>query len=158
MAALGFGLASVCSAQIDAEIIAGPNVIVDSNVISPSTYAPDTFTVQVNYCNNTGLPIDNIYAHIGNIDGGGTVATLGIYAVRDSDTDITFQAQSPHLTNTGDYLFTHAAALTDSSRYLGTIAPRDCKIIDWMQCYPRVSNDGSEPVWGETRLEDDDLL
>lgn len=157
MAVMFSATVSLVRSQINVEIIAGPNVIVDSNVLSPSTYAPDTFTVQVNYCNNTGAPIDNVYAHIGNIDGGGTVATPGIYAVRDSDTDGAFQAESPHLANTGDYSFTHAAAAADSTRYLGTIAPGECKIIYWMLNYPRVSNDGSEPAWGETRLAEDDL-
>ena len=72
-AQIAFGVCanSWAAAQVDVEIIGGPNLIVDSNALSPSTYAPTTFTVAVKYCNNTAAPIDDIYAHIGNIDGGG---------------------------------------------------------------------------------------
>ncbi len=152
--ALAVALLTTSPAQVDVEIIAGANIIVDSNVLSPSTYAPDTFTIQVVYCNNTGSAIHNLYAHVGNIDGGGTTATPGTYPIR-GDSDPAFVTQHPDLD--GDYSFTHAAPSADATRFLGTLDPGECVTIYWMLCYPRVSNDGSTPVWGETRLEDDDL-
>ncbi|NNC88897.1 MAG: hypothetical protein HKN82_10615, partial [Akkermansiaceae bacterium] len=151
-------LATPGRAQIDVEIVAGDNIIVDSNVLSPSTYAPETFTVQVTYCNNTAAPINDVYAHIGNIDdGGATAATPGTYPVRDSDADAAFQAESPHLANTGDYFITHAAVQADTTRYIGTLNPGQCVTLYWMMCYPKLSNTGTEPVWGESRLDNDDL-
>ena len=96
--------------QLDVRIVAGYNVIVDSNVTSPSTYAPSVATVMGYFCNTStaGETLDNVIAYIGD----GT--TPGTYPSRT--VDAAFIAEHPALTNPGSYAFTHGGGSLGTAR------------------------------------------
>lgn len=151
--------------NLTVEIIASPNLVVDSNVASPSTYAPSVATVVGRFCNTSGSStIQDVYGHIGD----GT--TPGTYPSVDS---ASFAATHP-LYNTGSYAFTHVGGrigTADASRYVGDLAPGECKAQYWHFTYPRCENTGSgvaavpqeppcganDPVWGDSVKPEDDL-
>ncbi|MBW8011625.1 MAG: hypothetical protein FVQ83_10360, partial [Chloroflexi bacterium] len=143
------------------------NLVVDSNVLSPSTYAPSVATVMGEFCNTGDTDLTGVQGFIGDFSAG----TPGVYPSRDS-TQAAFQTEHPRLAppysaGVGDYYFTHvggAIGTADATRYLGTLTPGECKVAYWMFTYPRRSNLatdndnlGPEPVWGETNDPNDDL-
>jgi len=69
-----FGLPEITPIQaqggLTVEILAGYNLVVDSNVTSPSTYGPSAATVAGRVCNNTGSDIDNVVLNIGDYGSG----------------------------------------------------------------------------------------
>ncbi|WP_420631305.1 SdrD B-like domain-containing protein [Candidatus Leptofilum sp.] len=148
------------------EILGAYNYVVDSNVESPSTYAPSVATVAGEFCNTGTTALTDVQGYIGDA----TAGTPGLYPVRDS-ADAGFIAEHPHLANTGDYALTHvggAAGLNDASRYIGTLQPGECKVQYWHHTYPQISNDVAgnpqfpyDPdgvaVWGATNDPNDDL-
>ncbi len=139
------------------EIFAGYNYVVDSNVESPSTYAPSVATVGARFCNDGNADLTDVQGFIGNYSAG----TPGLYPARDSG-DAAFQTQHPHLAYTGIYSFTHIggrAGLDDASRYLGTLAPGECKVQYWHMTYPRRGNPDNtgDAVWGASNDPNDDL-
>ena len=152
---------------LDIEIVAGYNLVVDSNVSSPSTYAPSVATVMGKFCNTGDATLTNVMGNIGNYNGG-VSSTPGIYPARDSTT---FGSEHPHLLNTGSYSFTHVggrSGLTDASRFLGDIPAGECRSQYWHFTYPRCENTAGgaavappcgsqEPVWGQTNVDSDDL-
>ena len=149
---------------LDIEIIAGYNLVVDSNVLSPSTAAPSVATVVGKFCNTSGADLTGVWGFIGDYSGG----TPGLYPTRQTDGGGAFDTQHPHLAGTpGVYSFTHiggSQGLSDASRYIGTIPAGECRVQYWHFTYPRrsnlaSSNDnlGPDPVWGQTNLPNDDL-
>ena len=139
------------------EVVAGYNLVVDSNVESPSTYAPSVATVMGAFCNTGDTDLTGVQGFIGNFSAG----TPGLYPARDS-TLPAFISEHPHLANTGDYAYTHiggSAGTADATRYMGTIAPGECKNQYWHVSYPRRGNPNNtgNPVWGETNVPGDDL-
>ena len=55
------------------------NLVVDSNVLSPSTYGPESATVAANFCNDGGNDLTNVFAYIGDAT---SPSTPGIYPSR----------------------------------------------------------------------------
>jgi uncharacterized repeat protein (TIGR01451 family) len=155
------GLIHAQGTGLRVEILAAYNLVVDSNVESPSTYAPSVATVAGRFCNESGGALTDVQGFIGNyVDG--TSDTPGLYPVRDSDNDQTFKDQHPHLANTGLYAFTHVggrAGRADASRYVGSLAPGECKVQYWHFTYPRRANPDNTgvAVWGNTNDPNDDL-
>ncbi|MFN8453783.1 MAG: hypothetical protein U0401_03780 [Anaerolineae bacterium] len=142
------------------EIIAGYNLVVDSNVESPSSYAPSVATVAGKFCNTGDAPLTDVQTFIGDYKGG-VGDTPGIYPTRNS-ADAAFIAQHPHLANTGIYSFSHvggAIGRRDASRFVGTLAPGECRIQYWHFSYPRRANPNNSgvAVWGNTNDPNDDL-
>ena len=156
--------------NLQVEIVAGYNLVVDSNVTSPSTYAPSVATVMGRFCNTGDAALTNVEGFIGNYTGAGPVGgTPGIYPARNS-TDGAFAAQHPHLANTGNYAFTHIGGrigTADATRYIGTLNPGQCRVQYWHMTYPACANTGggtavlppctTTPVWGITNVDSDDL-
>jgi uncharacterized repeat protein (TIGR01451 family) len=163
--------------QVDAagtltiEIIAAYNLVVDSNVLAPSTYAPSVATVGGKVCNTSSTDtVTGVQLYIGNYNGG-TGSTPGIYPARNSATDPAFAdpLQYAYLAGTGLYSFTHVGGrmgLADATRYVGALLPGQCQVQYWHFTYPRRSNGagptytpnaGDQPTWGQTRLTSDDL-
>lgn len=143
------------AADLTVEIIAAYNLVVDSNVESPSTYAPSVATVAGRFCNVGDTPLTNAQGYIGN----GT--TPGTYPARNS-TDASFMAEHPHLANTGSYAFTHVGGqlgVGDASRFIGVIPPGECRLQYWHFTYPRRANPNNSgtAVWGQTNVPQDDL-
>ncbi len=143
------------AADLTVEIIAAYNLVVDSNVESPSTYAPSVATVAGRFCNVGDTPLTNAQGYIGN----GT--TPGTYPARNS-TDASFMAEHPHLANTGSYAFTHVGGqlgVGDAARFIGDIPPGECRLQYWHFTYPRRANPNNSgtAVWGQTNVPQDDL-
>jgi uncharacterized repeat protein (TIGR01451 family) len=149
--------AKAASGPLTVEIGAAYNLVVDSNVSSPSTYGPAVATVMGRFCNTGTQVLTNVWAYIGSYIGD----TPGIYPARDS---LTFDTDHP-LYDTGIYSFTHLSGRTgldDAARYVGDLAPGECKVQYWHFTYPRCSNSeeppcSGTPVWGDSVKPDDDL-
>ena len=144
------------------EIIAGYNLVVDSNVESPSTYAPSVATVIGRFCNTSGTALTGVQGFIGDYNPTTpSSSTPGIYPSRDGG-NAGFQSQHPHLANTGIYSFTHVGGgigLGDATRFVGTLQPGECKVQYWHFTYPRRGHPDNtgDAVWGRTNDPDDDL-
>jgi uncharacterized repeat protein (TIGR01451 family) len=163
-AIIGLGLmltgpaTALAQGSLTIELNAPYNLVVDSNVLSPSTYAPELATIGAGFCNYGSDPLTNVTAFIGSYADG----TPGIYPSRDS-TDGNFQAEHPHLSNSGDYSLTHvggSAGTADATRFIGDLDVGECSWQYWHFTYPRIENPdntGADPVWGLTRDPDDDL-
>lgn len=159
-----FDLNVTAQTGLSVEILAGYNLVVDSNVQSPSTYGPSAATVAGRVCNNTGGDVDNVVLNIGNA----TALTPGIYPGRDSSTFNSTAGDPnyhPALINSGSYAFTHEggrAGLSDASRPLGTLPAGECAVQYWTFSYPRCENSEEPPcsgdaVWGNSVKPEDDL-
>jgi uncharacterized repeat protein (TIGR01451 family) len=150
------------SGNLTVEISAGYNLVVDSNVLSPSTYAPSVATVMGEFCNSGDAPLSDVQGFIGDFNPSlPESSTPGVYPGRDSG-ESAFAVEHPHLANSGEYSFMHVggrAGLVDASRYMGTLEPGECRVQYWHFSYPRRGNpDNSGPaVWGTTRDPLDDL-
>ncbi len=147
--------------ELTVEIVAGYNLVVDSNVKSPSTFGPEVATVMGKFCNTTSATLTNVYGYIGN----STTHTPGVYPVFNSaDLD-----SSHVLYNTGIYSFTHMGGRTgtaDATRYIGNLTPGQCNVQYWHIIYPQCENVGGklatppcvgDAVWGLPTDPTDDL-
>jgi hypothetical protein len=136
------------AANLTVEIIAAPNLIVDSNVLSPSTAQPIVATVIGKFCNTStaGETLTNVVGRIGN----GT--TAGSYPVR---TDPVIGG----LAYQGSYSFTHLGNTSDASRYIGTLQAGQCSYQYWSYTYPKTATAAGVtiPAWGTSVKPDDDL-
>jgi hypothetical protein len=160
------------------EPITAYNLIVDSNVLSPSSYGPSAATLGAKFCNSTGSIMTGVWAYIGeyNSDNDSTPGeagdlTPGTYPIHNSTTDPGFNTTFPHLAGTitavdfGDpgrfFALEHEAGSnadqTDASRYLGTLAPGECRTEYWLVSYPRVAtvNGSRVDVTGSIKPNDD---
>jgi len=142
---------------LDVKIIAAPNFVVDSNVSSPSTYAPRVATVIGEFCNTGNTTLTNVTGYIGNF---GTT-TPGTYPSRGT-ADAGFDAEHPDLAGTGPYAFSHLGGSADATRYVGSLDPGQCGYQYWHFTYPACENSeeppcSADPVWGATNDPNDDL-
>lgn len=164
---VGLGLLRPVTAEaagaLTVEIVAGYNLVVDSNAGSPSTYAPSAATVMGRFC-NTSLTqtLTGVQGYIGDWRGSLSASTPGVYPARDS---LTFGASHP-LYNTGVYSFAHIggrAGTADATRFVGTLAPGECRVQYWHIWYPQCSEAdrtppcSGVPVWGDSVKPEDDL-
>lgn len=142
--------------QLSVRFNAPYNVVVDSNVCSPSTYAPQVATVGAGFCNTGDAPLTDVVGRIGDY----TAGTPGAYPVRDSAAaanDIALSSSC--LANTGTYSLTHLGDLVDATRYIGTLDVGECSWQYWSFTYPRRSNPDTcgSPVWCASSNPNDDL-
>lgn len=129
------------------------NLVVDSNVTSPSTYAPRAATVYGTFCNTGDEDLTDVYGYIGNY----AANTPGIYPANSS---WTIDPGSP-------YSFQHIGGTADASRYIGDLTVGECKVQYWHFTYPTCTNDNAggafatpcttTPTWGSSVKPDDDL-
>jgi uncharacterized repeat protein (TIGR01451 family) len=164
LAVLSMPVARAQSGDLTVDIIAGYNLVVDSNAGSPSTFAPSVATVVGRFCNIGASTLTGVQGYIGDYDGG-VSPKPGIYPARDSST---FATDHP-LYNTGWYTFTHlggALGTADATRFVGALAPGECKVQYWHFTYPQCTNVGGvpeappcsgNPVWGDSVKPEDDL-
>jgi hypothetical protein len=153
------------AADLSVSINTAYNLVVDSNVSSPSTYAPRAATVYGTFCNDGNETLTDVYGYIGNYNGGSS-PTPGLYPERDS-TAAPFITEHPWAGNTGDYAFTHIGGTSDASRYIGDIGPGECKVQYWSFTYPACANTPAgaavepacttTPTWGDSVKPHDDL-
>lgn len=160
------------SSGLTIEPITAYNFIVDSNVLSPSSYGPNAATLGAKYCNTSGSSLTDVWAYIGDYNTGTPASSLpGVYPVHDDTTDATFDASFPHLATAptavdyGDparfYALEHeggsVADPTDASRYIGTLTSGECRTIYWLVSYPRKAfiSGAWVDVTGGVKPEDD---
>ena len=161
--------AAKAAGGLTVDIIAAYNLVVDSNVESPSSYAPSVATVIGRFCNTNDYPLTDVTGFIGDYNQGTPASsTPGIYPRRyTTDTiPVNFATQYPHLYNpgvSGDYYaFEHIGGrigTADATRFVGTLAPGECKVQYWHFTYPRRGNPNNtgNAVWGRTNDTNDDL-
>lgn len=137
------------AANLTVEIIAAPNLVVDSNALSASTYAPKVATVIGKFCNEGNTAANDVTAYIGNYDDTDP-NTPGIYPSRSNITigDTTY---------VGTYAFEHLGGTADASRYLGDLDAGECQYQYWSFEYPHYANDGTIATWGTSVKPNDDL-
>lgn len=123
------------------EIPTAYNLIIDSNVESPSTYAPEAFHAGAKFCNDGTDTLWNVWMNIGDFD----AATPGIYPSRT------------HTGLTGTFSFSHeggSVGIADASRFIRYIAPGECFNQFWLLSYPRLDDNGNSVTQG-SKPEDD---
>ncbi|MCB9079856.1 MAG: hypothetical protein H6631_19805, partial [Anaerolineaceae bacterium] len=156
---------SLAAGGLSVEILAGYNLVVDSNVTSPSTAGPSAFTPGARICNTTASPIDDVVVKIGDSAKG----TAGIYPQR-GPADPGFLTEHPALDDVGGaYAFTHeggSQGIADATRLVGTLGPGECVVQYWTLSYPRCETVGgvaddpqcqNDAVWGSSVKPEDDL-
>ncbi len=137
-----FGHTQTTDGDLSMSILSGYNLIVDSNVESPSTYAPRSVHFGVTICNNGSDDMTNVIINIG--DYSALPETPGIYRQR-TVTESTYS---------GTFSFTHVAATSDATRTLSTLAAGECTTQYWLVEYPRLDPSGNS-VTGGSKPEDD---
>ena len=146
---------------LSVEIINGYNLVVDSNVTSPSTYGPGSAFIGARVCNTGDAPLSNVFLNTGNYNGG-VGSTPGVFPVLDS----TGYVASPQITNTGSYSLALDATNTgaaEGSRYIGTLAAGQCRVEYWLITYPHCVNVNGEydappcaaSITGDVKPDDD---
>lgn len=142
------------AATLSVQIIAAPNLVVDSNVLSTSTYSPKVATVIGKICNAGDATATNVTAYIGDYTGSG--AQKGTPGVYPSKTNVTIGGQYYK----GTYTFLHLGPTSDAVRFLGNLAPGECRYQFWSFEYPLTAKNASDatiPAWGSSVKPDDDL-
>ncbi|MBE7556419.1 MAG: DUF11 domain-containing protein [Anaerolineales bacterium] len=158
-------LVRAANPPLSVEILAGYNLVVDSNVTSPSTFGPSAATVSGRVCNTGSTPLTNVTVYIGNAAN----QTPGLYP-RRYVTDTNFSTLHPALVDGGgSYAFTHeggSLGLSDATRQAGVLQPGQCTVQYWTFSYPRCENVGgtaddpqcqNNAVWGDSVKPEDDL-
>ncbi|WP_446011511.1 SdrD B-like domain-containing protein [Candidatus Electrothrix sp.] len=130
--------------ELRIEIISAYNLVVDSNVTTPATYAPEAATLGAKVCNDGTEAMHEVQVYIGDYIEGGT-STPGSYPVFDSAGD-----SRTWLADTGEYSLTHESGSfannEDASRaWVGTLEPGECRVEYWVVSYPRCVNVGGTP-------------
>ncbi|HEX6100031.1 MAG TPA: SdrD B-like domain-containing protein [Thermoanaerobaculia bacterium] len=141
LAALFAAAPARAAGALSVEVLAGYNLVVDSNVTSPSTYGPGSAYIGAKVCNTGDAPLANVFLNTGNYNGG-VGSTPGVFPVLNS----TGYLASPQITNTGNYSLTIEADDTgaaDGTRYVGTLAAGQCRTEYWLISYPHCVNVGN---------------
>ncbi len=157
---MGAGLSIFLSAQaadgLSVEIIAAPNLVVDSNVLSPSSYQPIVATVIGKFCNTSGTTLDNVIGYIGDYD--------QTTPANSTPGDYPDSSNNPSIGSTnyrGIYEFTHLGGTADAAREIGTLQPGECNYQYWSFTYPKTAIDNDTgltiPAWGNSVKSEDDL-
>ncbi len=145
---LSISATSVFGQKVDGDlsmsIIAAPNLIVDSNVESPSSYAPEAVHFGVEICNNGLDDMSEMYINIG--DYASFPASPGIYRSRTVSES----------TYGGTFSFTHSGSTSDATRYVKTLPPGECIVQYWLVEYPTLDGSGNSVTGGSK--PDDDLF
>ncbi|HVR40222.1 MAG TPA: SdrD B-like domain-containing protein, partial [Thermoanaerobaculia bacterium] len=138
LALLSIASPAFAAGALSVEIVNGYNLVVDSNVTAPSTYAPHSAYIGAKVCNTGNAPLANVFANVGNYNGG-VGSTPGTFPVYSSTGDLVH----PQLTNTGNYSLTLESGdigTSDGSRYIGTLAAGQCRLQYWLFSYPQCVN------------------
>ncbi|MGD8457220.1 MAG: sortase [Anaerolineales bacterium] len=145
------------------EIIAAPNLVVDSNVLSPSTYSPEATTVIGKFCNTGDTTLPNVQGFIGDFSGATPDSgNYPAYIPPASDTTFFGWGQDNGAPGAGFY-FEHiggSLGADDASRIIGDIPAGECATQYWHFTYPTIAYDGGggrKPTWGDSVKPYDDL-
>ena len=157
------------SGGLEIEPITAYNLIVDSNVLAPSSYGPNAASLGARFCNRSGATMNNVVAYIGDY----TANTPGTYPQQNPTTNANFATDFPQLSNYaqttavdyGDpsrfYALEQESGSTtdqtDATRYIGTLANNQCVTQYWLVSYPRKAliNGSWVDVTGGVKPDDD---
>ena len=117
------------------------NFVVDSNVESPSTYAPRSAYLSATYYNDGTNALTDVWAYIGDY----TNNTPGVYPSRT------------HAGLVGTFSLQHeggSLGTADASRYLRTLDPGESVTVYWLVSYPNLDEEGNT-VTGGIKPDDD---
>jgi uncharacterized repeat protein (TIGR01451 family) len=153
-----FATPASAAGVLSVEVVNGYNLVVDSNITSPSTYGPKSAYIGATVCNTGDASLANVYLNAGNQ----SANTPGVFPVLNS----TGYVASPQITNTGNYSLTIEAdetGIADGARYIGTLAPGQCRTHYWLISYPQCVNVGGvsdappcvASIAGEVKPDDD---
>jgi len=129
------------------EVTTAYNFIVDSNVESPSTYAPRSAYISARIWNDGVTDLTGVYAYVGN----GT--TPGVY-------DSTTVAEGEGRGYWGTFSLTHeggSLGAGDAARFVGTIPAGEYVPVYWLVSYPNLDPNG-QSVTGGSKPDDDLVL
>jgi len=131
---------------LDVTIVNGYNLIVDSNVTAPPTYAPRSAYIGAQVCNTGNATATDVIANVGNFNGG-VGSTPGIFPVTTFGAD----ALRPQLAGTGSYSLSLTGSRSDGLRYIGALLAGECRIQYWLFTYPACVNisDGAGGFTGQ---------
>lgn len=124
------------------DVMKAYNLIVDSNVLSPSSYSPRSAFLGARVFNDGATVLSNVTVYIGNF----TNRTPGIYPTR------TYFGQTMSLTHEGG-----AAGTRDAVRFIDRIQPGQSVQLYWLISYP-LKTTNNIPTWGTSVKPDDDLF
>lgn len=145
----GVASASTQDGALRLELTTAYNFIVDSNVESPSTYAPRAAYISARIWNDGSVPITNVRAYIGDKLAG----TPGIYPSRPH----------PGITGPlpgGEFAFTHEGGdlgALDATREIPSIPAGGYVPVYWLISYPNLDINGNS-VTGGIKPDDDLFL
>ncbi|OVE76844.1 hypothetical protein BVX97_00375, partial [bacterium E08(2017)] len=128
------------------EVLTAYNLVVDSNVESPSTYAPRAAYMGCKIWNDGTNDLTDVYAYIGDY----TNNTPGIYPARN---------HMALVAPPGGFSLTHEGGsdgTADATRYIGDIPAGDYVAVYWLISYPNLDEAGNA-VHGPSVKPDDDL-
>lgn len=128
--------------DLSMSVVAAPNLIVDSNIESPSTYAPKAVHFGVEICNNGGDDMSEIFINIG--DYSAFPVTPGIYRERTV----------AETTYGGTFSLTHSGSTSDATRYVKTLAAGECVMQYWLIEYPTLDPSGNSVAGGSKPIDD----
>ena len=134
------------SGDLRIELIAGHNFTVRNNIESQPGTSPYAAVLGAKIFNDGTTVMTNVYAYIGNYDGGGS-PTPGIYPSRT------------HPGLTGTLSLQHvggSVGLADASRYIGRLEPGESITMYWLVEYPLMDETGQNVTLGSK--PDDDLF
>lgn len=153
------GQAAERDGDLRIEIITAYNLVVDSNVESPSTYAPRAAFMAAKLWNDGTNELKNVVAMIGNYNGG-VSPTPGIYPM---DRHPSYPDRVGPLTGplgSGYFALTHeggSAGLSDATRFFQRIPAGGYVAVYWLISYPNLDI-YDHAVWGPSVKPDDDLV
>jgi uncharacterized repeat protein (TIGR01451 family) len=139
------------SGALRLEVIAAPNLVVDSNIGTPNSQSPYGAYIGARIWNDGATDLTNVMVCIGNYNGG-TNSTPGIYPSR------AHAGLVGPLTN-GTFAITHvvgSGGLEDATRYLGTIKAGQYVPVYWLTIYPLLDVN-RKPVYNDPIDNNDDL-
>ncbi|MEN9975757.1 MAG: hypothetical protein RLZZ282_1763, partial [Verrucomicrobiota bacterium] len=132
------------------EVMAAPNLVVDSNVESPSSYSPRAAHFGVKITNTGATPLTDIYVKMGNLTNTSTGAgTPGTYPV-------TTVPAVPAIGYSGTFFFTHEGTAADATRYLPSLAAGASTTVYWLVSYP-LKDSNEKSVTAAANVTTDDL-
>ncbi len=148
------------------------NLIVDSNVLAPSSYGPSAATIGAKFCNESNAAMTDVWMYAGDFNSDNDEVpdeandkTPGLYPQRTSITENP-GLNGPTQVDSGDTTRMYAlkqesgtlnSVVDASRRYVGDLAVGQCLTQYWLISYPRKAYVGGTwvSVTGGIKPEDD---
>jgi hypothetical protein len=132
------------------DVIPAYNLVIDSNVETPATYAPTAAHLGVKVTNVGTTPLSDIEVNFGSFDVLTGAGTPGIYPVT------TIPESDPIRDYWGNFSFVHEGGVIDATRPVVNLAPGESMVIYVLVSYPNLDERG-KTVAGAAPVVEDDL-